>query len=179
MIILCDAAISPEILSKGFMGLSNVFATYPISATQYKETDSSIGRDAFAIVEALVRQAGYHRPLTFTDGWGYAIRRALQMHRIEDARAALDTALGNAVKRESSFLSPTGDEYTFEFPYHRKNARFHVWALSTSGVVEADELDGAPPYMAKSRPLNQAPTRRSEPPPAYGRDFRDMIGAGH
>lgn len=164
LILLCDAAVSPEVLNKGFLGIQDVFATYPLSSLAYKETESVLGRDAFAIVAGLVKEAGYHRPLKQGGGWAYTLRRTLQMHRVKDARAALAAAIINASEGNEDFKGPTMNEYAFEFPYHhRKNGRFHVWSISGSRVIEADPMDGDPIYVGEAGTTISGPARKPQP----------------
>src|ERR1700722_9974486 len=123
IVMLPDAAINPGILDKGFGALTNIYATYPLSSSQYSEPDSILGRDAYAIVRDLVKDVGPHRPILLGTTWKYTLRRFLQMHRVTDARRALDAIMIAGVKASRTFVGPTNNEYRFVSPYRREGAK--------------------------------------------------------
>lgn len=141
LVMLSDASIDPRVLKEGFGALDNVFVTYPLSSVEYRETESILGRDASAIVQELVRRAGSHRPMTNTDNWQYGLRRALRMHRVTDARRALSSALEEIVRTGDAVTGPTNNNYSFSFPFHRKDAKFHVWQIKQREVMDVDQMD--------------------------------------
>jgi len=141
LIMLSDASINPQVLKQGFGALDNVFATYPLSSAEYRETESILGRDASSIVQELIRRAGPHRPMAKIDNWKYEIRRALRMHRVTDARRALSAALEEMVISGDAVTGPTNNSYSFSFPFRRKDANFHVWQIKQRGITEVDQMD--------------------------------------
>jgi hypothetical protein len=142
IVILSDAAINPGILDKGFGTATNIYATYALSSSQYTEPDSILGRDAYAIVRELVKDVGPHRPILLGTTWKYKLRRLLQMHRVTDARRALDAVMIAEVKASRIFVGPTNNEYRFVSPYRREGAKFHVWNIQDRKIVDVDEMDG-------------------------------------
>jgi hypothetical protein len=141
LVMLSDASINPQVLKEGFGSLDNVFATYPLSSAEYRATESILGRDASSIVQDLVRRAGPHRPMAKIENWKYEIRRALRMHRVTDARRALSAALEEMVRTGDAVTGPTNNDYSFSFPFHRRDAKFHVWQVKQRGITEVDQMD--------------------------------------
>jgi hypothetical protein len=142
IIMLPDAAINPAILEKGFGPIASVYATYPLSSSQYAEPDSILGRDAYAIIREIVKDVGPHRPILLGTTWKYRLRRLLQMHRVTDARSALDIVMIAGVKASRTFVGPTNNEYRFVSPYRRVGAKFHVWNIQDKQIMDVDEMDG-------------------------------------
>jgi len=132
VILLCDAAVSPEILSRGFLDLPNVFVTYPLSSSEYRETESILGRDAFSIVGGLVAKAGHHRPLRLAGGWGYGLRRILRMHRVKDAREALASAFLNWYSLRQGSLSKLSIHHIDKYIAQKQRDGWSSATLSSS-----------------------------------------------
>jgi hypothetical protein len=80
-------------------------------------------------------------PMAKIDNWKYEIRRALRMHRVTDARRALSAALEEMVRTGDAVTGPTNNDYSFSFPFHRKDAKFHVWRIKQRGITEVDQMD--------------------------------------
>lgn len=154
MIMISDGSIQPDIISEGLGSYHDLYGTYQISSSQYRQEESIIGRDAFAIVEKLVWEAGQHRPMNGLRSTGYWWRRLLSMHRVGDARRAIASVMEDDVKHSAKFSGRSDVTYQFETPYKRKDytAAFHVWHISHTTICDVDEGDAdcKPPQMTSA-----------------------------
>jgi hypothetical protein len=45
------------------------------------------------------------------------------------------------VRTGDAVTGPTNNDYSFSFPFHRKDAKFHVWQIKQRGITEVDQMD--------------------------------------
>jgi hypothetical protein len=60
------------------------------------------------------------------------------MHRVTDARRALDIVMISEVKASRIFVGPTNNEYRFVSPYRREGAKFYVWNIQDKKIIDVE-----------------------------------------
>jgi branched-chain amino acid transport system substrate-binding protein len=131
MIILSDASVDRSLVEQGKGDVEGVYLTHPLKASEYKgERYRSYGKDAYAIVEKLVKDANdefapkmRERRLVV-----YWVRQLLNMHRVHDARLVIGSVMSEAVTKRTTFDGTVG-QYIFKDDGTRDNADFRVWQV--------------------------------------------------
>ncbi len=162
LVILSDASFDRTLLAAGNSQLmQGVLLTYQLGHNDEDQPYHTYGLDAFDLVNSLVSQAN-GRIMANNVTWGFRLRRAINMHRVTDARDIVLAALRDFTQHHASLLSSSGEDYSFDSNGSRLNGRFHMWKVSGTTFVDIDGEKDAPsrPALAArrqgERPLTRA-----------------------
>jgi hypothetical protein len=134
LVLVSDSAVGDALLYSP----TEVYAMFPVNGEQYRSISHVYGADAFALVSTLIKQVNDEQLV----GQVSLFHRILNMHRVQDARAAIIRKMQQNADYGKAYTGTSGRVYRYVAKYELQNVHFHVWKIRDQKIVDVDSQDG-------------------------------------
>lgn len=134
-VLLSDGSANKQLLVYGDGDVEGVCLLHPLTADVFtNEEYGAVGKEAYGLLGELLDNVHQRFDILAREQapWGYRLRKWLGLHRVSDARRAMDRFMTESVNNQTAFN--VGDETIImgrdeNRQVIRKDTNFHVWTI--------------------------------------------------